>query len=55
MPILARRPAPLEAVVCVPYRMAPLLGRRSVARTEIIVDLPAPLGPSRPRIDPVGA
>ena len=45
--------APATPDVCVPYLIAPPLGRSSVASTAIIVDLPAPLGPSKPRIDPV--
>src|SRR5258705_3794931 len=52
MPIVRRRDAPVVFDVWGPYLMSPSLGRISVARIAIIVDLPAPFGPSSPRIMP---
>ena len=34
-------------------KLAPLLARNSVASTASIVDLPAPFGPSKPRMEPL--
>ena len=44
------RPSGCTHVECRPRRMLPSSGSCSVARMRISVDLPAPLGPSRPYI-----
>src|SRR5258705_11423214 len=52
MPMAARRDAAVVFDEWAPYLMSPSLGRISVARSAIMVDLPAPFGPSSPRIMP---